>query len=129
MTDPKSHRFIADNMLGRLARWLRILGYDTHYPPEGDDSDLISTAVSEERIILTRDKTVANTNKAKAVYIKGDLLEDQLAQITVDLNLELNANLLEEGDGTLVNRCPICNGILKTMDKEKAKGNEKDEEL
>ena len=48
--------FFADAMLGRLARWLRMLGYDTAYEKVISDGSLISRAVTEQRWLLTRDR-------------------------------------------------------------------------
>ncbi|PJB21075.1 MAG: hypothetical protein CO114_07255, partial [Euryarchaeota archaeon CG_4_9_14_3_um_filter_38_12] len=47
-------KFVADIMLGRLARWMRLLGFDVLYPDTSDDKELLKFA--DERIILTRDK-------------------------------------------------------------------------
>ncbi|MBI2903001.1 MAG: hypothetical protein HYY12_05370 [Candidatus Methylomirabilis oxyfera] len=47
-------RLVADAMLGRLAKWLRVLGYDTLYW-RGDDAGLLRLAVAEDRLVLTRD--------------------------------------------------------------------------
>ncbi|GAI37423.1 unnamed protein product, partial [marine sediment metagenome] len=47
-------KFIADRMLGKLVKWLRILGFDTTYPSFDDDLSLILTARQESRILLTR---------------------------------------------------------------------------
>ncbi|UCH87981.1 MAG: Mut7-C RNAse domain-containing protein [Thermoplasmata archaeon] len=117
----KDIKFSADHMLGRLSRWLRILGYDTDYPPPGPDKELIESAGTDNRILLTRDKTVAETKKARVIYIKSDRIEEQLMQLAEELSLELDANLKEEEDGSLVNRCGVCNGILKPLPAEAAK--------
>ncbi|WP_297480344.1 Mut7-C RNAse domain-containing protein, partial [Thermococcus sp.] len=50
--------FIADMMLGRLARWLRLYGYDTLYGIR-DDDEIIRVALREERVILTKDVALA----------------------------------------------------------------------
>ncbi|MEJ2081418.1 MAG: Mut7-C RNAse domain-containing protein [Acidobacteriota bacterium] len=50
------YRFFADAMLGTLARWLRILGYDTEYQRDVDDDDLVRRCVAEGRIALTKDR-------------------------------------------------------------------------
>lgn len=52
-------RFFCDAMLGRVARWLRALGYDAAYDPEIEDAELVRRAVEEERVILTRDRKLA----------------------------------------------------------------------
>ncbi|MHC4429729.1 MAG: Mut7-C RNAse domain-containing protein [Planctomycetota bacterium] len=49
-------RFMADAMLGRLARWLRLLGFDTAWEADIDDTDLVRRAAEERRIVLTRDR-------------------------------------------------------------------------
>ena len=53
-------RFISDVMLGRLTRWLRILGFDTVYFRTIDDNELIKLARQQERILLTRDTGIAS---------------------------------------------------------------------
>ena len=58
-------KFMADSMLGRLARWLRILGYDVAYEHAISDDDLIARALRENRIILTMDRELANRKSAK----------------------------------------------------------------
>lgn len=47
-------KFIADVMLGKLARYLRILGYDTLYSSQMDEEELIRNAIAQKRILLTR---------------------------------------------------------------------------
>jgi hypothetical protein len=53
---PDGSRFSADVMLGRLARWLRVLGHDTAYETDVDDPDLVARADAEGRVLLTRDR-------------------------------------------------------------------------
>ena len=55
-------RLLADGMLGRLARWLRLLGYDTAYENDADDLYLARRARAEDRILLTRDRAVSYTH-------------------------------------------------------------------
>ena len=120
MTLDERKKFVADHMLGRLARWLRILGYDTLYPEPGPDKELIELAAGEGRLLLTRDKQVAETKKAETLYLESDDIDEQLIQVAKELDLELKPDLVENDDGTLVNRCGICNGILRSIPEEVA---------
>ena len=107
-------QFIADNMLGKLAKWLRFMGYDTLYPTSMEDKDLIKISRESERILLTRDKELAKVKNLEVLYIKSDKLEEQLEQIIKDLNLK--------STGQQFTRCPECNYLLKLIDKEQLNG-------
>jgi len=98
-------KFIADEMLGKLARWLRLLGYDTEYG--GDDSEIISRGLNDDRIILSRDKELirrASSIGARALLVSNEKIEGQLAQL-------LSENLIDIESGE--SRCPMCNGEVK----------------
>jgi hypothetical protein len=51
-------KFIVDHNVGKLAKWLRIMGYDTLFFSSPDDSHMITTALAEGRVILTRDTQI-----------------------------------------------------------------------
>ena len=94
--------FIADAMLGRLARALRMLGLDTFYRSDIDDNELKLTALREGRAILTRDHEVAATNLPVTVLlIESDHVEDQLLQTARAFHIAPG--------GRLFSRCLICN--------------------
>lgn len=102
----KDRRFIADLMLMRLARWLRMSGQDVSNPPGGsNDSDLIEIALAEGRTLLTRDRHLAQRcEKAKTacLLIRSSDLDEQLSELKeAGLSLELNPE-----------RCTLCNGLL-----------------
>ncbi|MCK5596539.1 MAG: Mut7-C RNAse domain-containing protein [Candidatus Eisenbacteria sp.] len=102
--------FIADAMLGRLARALRMLGLDTFYRPDIDDNELKMTALREGRAILTRDHEVADTNLPVTVLlIESDHVEEQLLQTA-------RAFRIAPG-GRLFSRCLICNVEVEDVEK------------
>ncbi|MFH0847117.1 MAG: Mut7-C RNAse domain-containing protein [Chloroflexota bacterium] len=89
MATPK---FIADINVGKLARWLRIMGYDTLLFRDGDDSAMVELAAMEDRVILTRDtriiqRRVVASGRVKMVLIQDDELAIQLKQVASKLNL------------------------------------------
>ena len=111
MTDDPRPRFVADSMLGSLARWLRMLGYDTAYRKDVADDELSRLASSEKRRILTRDKDLAK--EPEAILVESDELESQLRQVNEACKLSFDEELI---------RCSVCNGELKEISKEDAKG-------
>jgi len=78
-------KFIADVMLGKLARWLRILGYDVAYDPNADDEALVQRAVNEGRILLTKDRRLVERWRKKLrqhgyLLLDSDDWREQLRQ-------------------------------------------------
>jgi uncharacterized protein with PIN domain len=111
--------FIADAMLGRLAKSLRTLGYDTAYTPDIEDSDLKLTALREGRVLLTRDHEVAETSlPVRVVFVRSDHIEEQLVQVVDELGLEVGFDG-EEGSFT---RCLVCNVPVEEVERESVRG-------
>ncbi len=95
--------FLADCMLGRLARWLRILGWDTWYFRAVADSDLLELHGLSGRILLTKDTRLARDAKAgKGLLVSGNGWEEQLRQVMERLQIPI----LPE---RILTRCPVCN--------------------
>ena len=97
-------RFLADSNVGRLARWLRALGYDAAYETDAEDGALVRRALAEGRILLTRDldltqRRVIAGGQLKTVLLKHDRVQDQLRQVASELGLESYRSLRREQDG------------------------------
>jgi len=108
--DPDPKRFLADVMLGRLAKWLRILGYDTLYFRDMDDRELILRALRDDRILLTRDRELSRRDGFRVLLIADEDLESQLAQVLQTMDLEPRV-----GNGI---RCPLCNRTLQNIPRK-----------
>jgi len=85
-------KFIVDNNVGKLARWLRVIGYDTLLFKEKDDGKMIELALNEGRVILTRDtqitkRRLVTDGALKAILIKHDEPKAQLRETVKALNL------------------------------------------
>jgi len=96
-------KLLADAMLGRLSRWLRIVGYDTAYLADTDDFAVLRLARAEERLILTRDHDLAERRGVRTVLIHSEFLEDQLREVWAAVGPPAEPSL---------SRCPACNRTL-----------------
>ena len=86
-------RFIVDANVGKLARWLRMLGYDTLFINDIDDDELIAIGLKEKRVLLTKDtqimlRRVVTSNRLKAMLIVDDNPKEQLRQVVRTMNLD-----------------------------------------
>jgi len=108
-------RFILTPELGRLTKWLRILGFDAVYFSGTNLPSLLIQALRDSRIILTRNLRLINKAKAaKFVQIKSDEVNQQLKQVLKDLKIKLDEDIM-------FSRCIICNIELNKIDKQKIK--------
>ncbi|HGE70928.1 TPA: hypothetical protein ENX78_08845 [Candidatus Poribacteria bacterium] len=115
MNDENEIKFIADEMLGKLAKWLRTIGYDTVYYRDGTDSKLVQRALEENRIILTRDTELAERKLARnCIFIKSENVWEQFNQVVNELKLDTKSKLLT--------RCLICNVQIQSVEKESVNG-------
>jgi uncharacterized protein with PIN domain len=86
-------RFIVDENVGKLARWLRMMGYDSVFFTGEDDSQMVRQAIGEDRILLTRDtgimkRRVVSTGRLKAILFTSEEPEQQMRQLMVAFNLK-----------------------------------------
>jgi len=107
-------KFLCDQMLGTLAKWLRIYGFDTFYSnSEIDDLELINIAKEEKRILLTRDKELIIRGRKKnlqVIQVNNTDLDKQLSLVLK--NVDIDSNLI-------LSRCLICNNPIEEIQKNK----------
>lgn len=107
--------FAVDAMLGRLAKSLRMLGYDTYYDSGIEDSELKLLAVREGRVILTRDREIAETNlPLRVILVESDHHDEQLRQVVAAFSLNTRA--------ALFTRCLLCNTPVEDAPREEVEG-------
>jgi len=107
-------RFVADSMVGRLARWLRVLGYDTHYQSRYEPGEM-ERFVSQGRTLLTRHRGRAEMMKGRALLIHGNGVGEQISLLKKDLGLEPEPS-------ALFSRCLGCNVLLRPVKEGPAEG-------
>jgi uncharacterized protein with PIN domain len=104
-----------DQMLGSLAKWLRLLGIDTYFAKGTiSDDDLLSQAIKEKRLLITRDKgliTRAHKQKIPVIHITSIKLEQQLTQVISVIPISTNA---------FFSRCILCNTPVQKVAKNTA---------
>ena len=107
-------RFLADATLGRLAKWLRILGYDTRLGEARlKAAQLVGLARAEYRILLRRATEVARHRGVRVVLLHSGNLRAQMAQLQQELGVSPVAPFT---------RCPVCNDLLDAIPKDRAWG-------
>ena len=115
-------KFIVDNNVGKLVKWLRIMGYDTVFFGGSDDSYMVAKALAESRVILTRDTEImkrglVTSGRLKAILISSEEPEKQMRQVIKTLNLdcqfrpfalclECNQPLVEKNKDQVKDRVP-----------------------
>ena len=104
-------KFIADVHLGKLARNLRLLGFDTYFDSRLDDNEIINLSLTENRIVLTRDKQLLNNNRiTQGCRIVSSDPREQIREVFDRFDLQNNLNPFS--------RCMDCNGLIESVSKE-----------
>lgn len=97
--------------LGKLARHLRLLGFDTYFDSSIDDNEIINLSLSEDRIILSRDKEMLNNKRVVWGYgIRSSDPREQIREVMIRFDLY---NYMKP-----FSRCMDCNGLIETVSKE-----------
>ena len=113
------YSFIADAMLGKIARKLRIFGFDTVYDPNIDDMDILGSSKYYGRIVLTNDRTLFRRCKKKGI---DTILLDNRTEVENLLTIFKSLDIESISSQKLPHLCTCCNGILDSiMDKNSIK--------
>ena len=106
--------FVVDCMLGKLARWLRALGFDVQYSSKTGDDELLNIARRDGRILLTRDTQLLGRAKAiPALRITSEKWDEQVIQVLSAFDLQDEVRPFS--------RCLDCNRTLKLLAKDEAR--------
>jgi len=101
-------RFLVDGTAGRLARWLRLMGFDTEFSNHAADYNMVHRARAEGRVLLTRRKSATALPWAQALHLQSDDPSEQLAQVAAQYRLPDEA----------MTRCSLCNTPLEEVTRE-----------
>lgn len=104
-------KFILTKEVGRLCKWLRILGFDAEYFSEDNLATLIIKALKENRIIVTRKKKI---DDLKVIRVYANDVKEQLREVLKQLELKPD-------EDKMFTRCVICNKTLEKVEKEEIK--------
>ena len=103
---PDKPSFLADVMLGSLAKWLRLMGFDTLYFRVIDDNELVRVAKQQGRLLLTRDAAICKSKKAgQCLLIRSQETLEQIREVLKALDIQ-PAKVIS------AQRCASCNGEL-----------------
>jgi uncharacterized protein with PIN domain len=107
-------KFAVDCMLGKLAKWLKILGFDTLFFSRIEDDKLLRVAEQDERVLLTRDTGLyQRASHIQALFIESEDWRKQMDQVLDTFELRKKTRPYS--------RCIECNQTLKKISKDKAK--------
>jgi len=107
----RNPKFVADVHLGRLTRYLRMMGFDVYYKNDLLDEEIVKISLKERRAILTRDIGILKrTEVTHAYFIRTDKVEKQTEEVIIRFDLQ---NEMKE-----FSRCLECNELLKSIKKE-----------
>ncbi|MGA2680305.1 MAG: Mut7-C RNAse domain-containing protein [Candidatus Bathyarchaeia archaeon] len=107
-------KFLADSMLGKLARWQRMLGQDVTYNVQLNDNEILDLAKKENRVVLTKDLELyrrAAATGVDAFFVEGKSESERLAEVAERYGLTLAIDMEKSN-------CPVCNTKLKDTPKE-----------
>ena len=106
--------FLVDAMLGKLAKKLRLLGYDSFYSSNMEDDKILQLAKNENRILITKDVPLCHKAKKQEILAVQITNDDEIEQF-LEINEKASFGKCTVGGGS--SRCPVCNGKLQHIEK------------
>ncbi len=109
-------RFITDRSLGRLSKWLRLMGYDTVYYRGDADRTFLRKAEKEGRVVITKKRDLAGrSHPGPMILLREDRVEDQITEVLSQLSIKPDP-------AVMFRRCLLCNESLDEVAPESVAG-------
>ncbi len=121
MLKAPSTSFLADAMLGNIARKLRIFGFDTIYLAQATDNEILKIGIEQDRVILTADRELFR--RIVKVGARGVLVSGRVSELEDLINILTKNGIRSVGMNGIGSRCSVCNGLLERRTPYQVKNN------
>ena len=118
--------FLADAMLGNIARKLRIFGFDTVYRAQAHDDEILKIGIEQDRVILTADKELFK--RIVKVGARGVLVRSGASEFEALVQILMKNGITSVGMNGIGSRCSVCNGHLKQRTLDQVKNDDDDDD-
>ncbi|MDP8888447.1 MAG: Mut7-C RNAse domain-containing protein [Thermoproteota archaeon] len=122
MLEARSVTFIADAMLGNIARKLRIFGFDTEYMAQAHDDEILKIGIEQDRVILTADKELFK--RIVKVGARGVLVSGGAGELEDLVHILTKNGITSVGMNGIDSRCSVCNGHLEERTSDQVKNDD-----
>ncbi|MDQ3888484.1 MAG: Mut7-C RNAse domain-containing protein [Thermoproteota archaeon] len=119
MLEARSVAFLADAMLGNIARKLRIFGFDTLYMAQAHDDEILKTGIKQDRVILTADKELFK--RIVKVGARGILVSAGASELEDLVHILTENGITSIRMNGIGSRCSVCNGHLEERTSDQVK--------
>lgn len=120
--EARSVAFLADAMLGNIARKLRIFGFDTLYMAQAHDDEILRTGMKQDRVILTADKELFK--RIVKVGARGVLVSAGASELEDLVHILTENGITSIGMNGVGSRCSVCNGHLEKRTSDQVKNDD-----
>jgi uncharacterized protein len=120
--EARSVAFLADAMLGNIARKLRIFGFDTLYMAQAHDDEILRTGIKQDRVILTADKELFK--RIVKVGARGVLVSAGASELEDLVHILTENGITSIGMNGVGSRCSVCNGHLEKRTSDQVKNDD-----